>query len=108
MHPATWCWRHGDGHPDHEAAGAAVRPVSRHVLEYPVWARHWARPGDARVPWERAVRVDLDGSTRSAKADAVACFRSQVAPVSPRSEDGPVLPPEDLAPFARDHEVLLR
>jgi len=98
----------GDGHPDHEAVGAAARSVSRQVLEYPVWAWHWARPGDGRVPWDRALRVDLDGPTRSAKADAVACFRSQVAPVGPRSEDGPVLPPGVLAHFARDHEVLLR
>ena len=82
--------------------------MSRRVLEYPVWAWHWARPGDGRVPWERAVRVDLDGPTRDAKADAVACFRSQVAPVGPRPEDGPVLPPGVLAHFARDHEVLLR
>ena len=49
-----------------------------------VWAWHWARPGDGRVPWERAVRV------------------------GPRAEDGPVLPPGVLAHFARDHEVLLR
>jgi LmbE family N-acetylglucosaminyl deacetylase len=98
----------GDGHPDHEACGAAARSVGGQVLEYPVWAWHWARPGDDRVPWERAVRVDLDDAAQRAKADAVGCFRSQVAAVGPDVEDGPVLPPAVLAHFARDHEVLLR
>ena len=98
----------GDGHPDHEACGGAARSVGGQVLEYPIWAWSWARPGDVRVPWERALRVDLDDATRQAKADAVGCFRSQVAAVGPGEQDGPVLPPGVLAHFARDHEVLLR
>ena len=50
----------GDGHPDHEACGRAARSVAARVLEYPVWTWHWARPGDDRVPWSRARRLDLD------------------------------------------------
>jgi LmbE family N-acetylglucosaminyl deacetylase len=98
----------GDGHPDHEACGAAARSVGGEVLEYPIWTWSWARPGDDRVPWNRALRVDLDEGTRRAKAEAVGCFRSQVAAVGPGEQDGPVLPPGVLAHFARDHEVLLR
>jgi LmbE family N-acetylglucosaminyl deacetylase len=98
----------GDAHPDHEACGRAARAVAARVLEYPVWAWHWARPGDARVPWERAARVDLPEEARAAKAAAVACFRSQVLPIGPEPGDGPVLPQRVLAHFARDFEVVLR
>jgi LmbE family N-acetylglucosaminyl deacetylase len=97
----------GDGHPDHEACGRAARAVAPHVLEYPVWMWHWARPGDDRVPWSRARRLDLDGEARERKAAAVACFASQLRPLGPAPEDGPVLPPQVLAHFARDHEVVL-
>lgn len=99
-------WR-GDAHPDHEACGRAAAAVSSRVLEYPVWAWHWARPGDERVPWDRALRLDLPADVRARKAAAVACFASQVRPLGPDPEDGPVLPPGVLAHFARDYEVLL-
>ena len=97
----------GDGHPDHEACGAAAARVAKQVLEYPVWAWHWARPDDPRVPWARATKVLLPPEARSAKQAAVACFASQVAPIGPEPADGPVLPERVLAHFARDHEVLL-
>ena len=97
----------GDGHPDHEACGVAAGRVARRLLEYPVWAWHWSRPEDPRVPWERAVRVLLPPPARAAKAAAVDCFASQVAPIGPGPADGPVLPARVLAHFARDHEVLL-
>jgi LmbE family N-acetylglucosaminyl deacetylase len=97
----------GDGHPDHEACGRAARAVAEHVLEYPVWTWSWAGPGDDRVPWRSALRVDLPGEARAAKAAAVGCFRSQVEPIGPSPADGPVLPASFLAHFARDFEVLL-
>jgi LmbE family N-acetylglucosaminyl deacetylase len=97
----------GDGHPDHEACGAAARRVSRRVLEYPVWAWHWASPDDPRVPWARATKVLLPAAARAAKQAAVTCFASQVAPIGPDAADGPVLPERVLAHFARNHEVLL-
>ena len=69
----------GDGHPDHEACGRAARAgLAAAVLEYPVWAWHWAEPDDARVPWSRARRVDLDADAAARKAAAVGCFRTQV------------------------------
>ncbi|HEX3003108.1 MAG TPA: PIG-L family deacetylase, partial [Angustibacter sp.] len=55
-------WR-GDAHPDHEAAGRVAARVAAdrdaELLEYPVWAWHWGRPGDVRMPWPRAVRLPL-------------------------------------------------
>ena len=54
----------GDAHPDHETAGRVAARVAAkrgaELLEYPVWAWHWSRPGDVRLPWPRAVRLPLD------------------------------------------------
>lgn len=100
-------WR-GDAHPDHEACGRAAAAVTSRVLEYPVWAWSWARPGEDRVPWDRALRVDLPADVRARKAAAVSCFASQVRSLGPDPADGPVLPPGVLAHFARDYEVFFR
>ena len=76
-------------------------------MEYPVWTWSWARPGDDRVPWARARRVELPPDVRARKSAAVACFTSQVRPLGPEPEDGPVLPPGFLAHFDRDFETVL-
>lgn len=102
-------WRH-DGHPDHEAvgrAGAALAAATgAPLLEVPVWTWHWARPGDARVPWERARRVELDAALLARKRAAVEAYASQLG------EDaalplGAVLPPPVLARLLRPAEVVL-
>jgi len=97
----------GDGHPDHEAVGravlAAAGPLGAPVAQYPVWAWHWAHPGDPRLPWDRARALALPPAVRDAKRAAVACFTTQVQPLGP---DPAVLPPEFLAHHDRDHEVL--
>jgi LmbE family N-acetylglucosaminyl deacetylase len=98
---APWA---GDGHPDHEACGRAARAVGAPVVEYPVWTWSWAAPGDVRVPWQRARRVDLAADEVVRKRAAIECFASQVAP----DEGEPVLPERVLAHFARPYEVLLR
>jgi LmbE family N-acetylglucosaminyl deacetylase len=107
----TWCaatWR-GDGHPDHEAVGrAAAVATSRTgavLLEYPVWMWHWARPGDAAVPWQRAARVTLDPVAAERKQRAIAEFRSQLDP-----EDGrdPIVPPHVLSRLQSVGEVVFR
>lgn len=99
----------GDGHPDHEAVGrgcaAAAARTGAVLVEYPVWAWHWAVPADPRVPWSRARRLDLPAPVRAAKARALAEFRSQTAPLGPRPQDAPVLPPPVLARFTRPYEV---
>ena len=97
----------GDGHPDHEACGRAAGRLGATLLEYPVWAWHWAGPGDRRVPWSRARRVDLDEEAMTRKAAAMACFRSQVEPIGSAPADGPVLPGRALAHFRRAYETVL-
>ncbi|MQA32367.1 PIG-L deacetylase family protein [Modestobacter roseus] len=102
----------GDAHPDHEAVGraavAAGRALGVPVWQYPVWTWHWATPDDARVPWHAAHRVDLPEGVRAAKRAAVARFTTQVRPLGPDPADRVVLPPEVLAHFDRDCEVLFR
>lgn len=101
-----------DRHGDHEAAGRAVAAAAEVAgtpcAHYPVWMWHWARPGDPRVPWDRAARVDLPPAARAAKAAAVRCFTSQIADLGPDPADAAVLPPEELAHHLRDTELVLR
>ena len=85
LRPGDTCvatWR-DDGHPDHEAVGRAAATACARVgallLEYPVWTWHWAHPGDDRVPWARAARLDLASVVGAAKRRAMACFVSQVS-----------------------------
>ena len=113
LRPGRWCvaaWR-ADGHPDHEAAGraaaAACAATGARLLEYPVWAWHWGRPGDTRIPWHRARRLPLDEAAGAAKRAAIACFATQVDPLGPEPADAAVLPPAVLARFTRPFEVYL-
>lgn len=75
-------WRH-DGHPDHEATGracaVACTQIGSALVEVPVWAWHWAEPGDVRLPWHRAVRFTLDAPSAARKRHAVGAFTSQLA-----------------------------
>jgi LmbE family N-acetylglucosaminyl deacetylase len=107
-----WCfvsWR-GDGHPDHEvvgrAAGRAVAAAGSRLVEYPIWAWHWAGPGDPRVPWQRARSIALTPETTRAKEAAIATFRTQIHPLGPDPADAAVLPPHVLARFRRPFEVV--
>jgi LmbE family N-acetylglucosaminyl deacetylase len=107
--PGAWCaatWR-GDGHPDHEAVGRAAAVASAHVgaklLEYPMWMWHWARPGDAAVPWDRMARVMPDRAADARKRAAAKEFRSQLSGYDP--ETNPVLPPFALARLLAVGEV---
>ena len=110
--PGRWClatWR-DDGHPDHEAVGraaaAACAATGARLLEYPIWTWHWAEPGDDRVPWYRARRLDLPPAARQAKEAAIQAFPSQIADLGPAPADAAILPPHVLARFRRPFEVL--
>jgi LmbE family N-acetylglucosaminyl deacetylase len=99
----------GDLHADHEAAGraaaAACAAAGVELRSYPIWTWHWAHPGDSRVPWDRAVRVPLSREVAQRKRIAIDCFTSQLRP---RGTARPaVLPPEVVAHFIRDQEVLI-
>ena len=86
-------WRH-DGHPDHEATGqacaAAAACCGARLIEVPVWAWHWAEPGDARLPWHRAMRLALDPAIRQMKRTSVEAFASQLV-ADPSTGAGPIL-----------------
>jgi len=95
-------WRF-DGHPDHEACGAAAANVCARVrcrlFESPVWMWHWSRPADPRVPWQRLLGLPLAGEAISRKRRAVQSHASQLLP---RGHDGaPVLGQTMLDRLAR-------
>jgi hypothetical protein len=74
-------------------------------VEVPVWAWHWASPGDARLPWRRARRLALDGEARERKRRAVQAFRSQLLP-DPSTGAGPILRATTVERAARSFEVV--
>ncbi len=96
-----------DPHPDHRAVGratAAATPRSARFWSYPVWMWHWMRPDEAEIPWQRAAVQRLSPEQRARKSAGLAEFTSQISP-SPGGGD-PILPPQVLAHFDRDVEVL--
>nr|WP_298377147.1 PIG-L family deacetylase [uncultured Halomonas sp.] len=101
-------WR-GDGHPDHEATGQACAEIAAGkgcpLIELPVWTWHWASPGDPRVPWERARRVELSLDQYERKRVALDAHVSQLTADDSTGQD-PVLAPFALARLLRPFEVL--
>lgn len=76
-------WRF-DGHPDHEACGAAAASACARarcrLFESPVWMWHWSRPADPQVPWQRLVGLPLPADAVSRKRRAVQSHASQLLP----------------------------
>ena len=103
-------WRF-DGHPDHEATGQAVARAAQAVgarhLEAPIWAWHWAAPGDARMPWSRAAVLYLGPILAQRKRAAIGCFTSQLGP-DPSTGAEAILPPWVVARFRHGREVFFR
>ena len=100
-------WRM-DGHPDHEAVGetaaAAACASGCKLIEVPIWAWHWAAPGDGNIAWQNACKLVLDDATTQKKKAALQCYRSQIE--ADLSTGRPaILPDEDLAHFYRPYEV---
>lgn len=95
-----------DGHPDHEAVGAATEDVCADVgavcLQAPVWMWHWSSQGDARVPWHRLRGFALDSHACQRKRAALAMHETQLMPRS--KSEGPVLGPLILERATRDAE----
>jgi LmbE family N-acetylglucosaminyl deacetylase len=103
---ATW---QGDGHPDHEAAGAAARTAAWRtdatLWQSPLWLWSWGGPED--LPWETAHLVPLPADVVRLKTEAVAQHLSQVAPLSERPGDETLLAPAFLEHFRGDAELHL-
>ena len=69
-----------------------------------MWLWHHREPGDPQVPWERMRALPLDPELLEAKRRAVACFRSQVAPLSDADADAAILPAHVLRRLLRPQE----
>lgn len=84
-----------DGHPDHEASGAAAAAAALNsgarLIELPIWMWHWALPGDLRVPWHRIYRLALEKNVLERKRAAVNCYHSQLS-VDDSTGCKPILP----------------
>jgi LmbE family N-acetylglucosaminyl deacetylase/SAM-dependent methyltransferase len=113
-------WR-GDRHPDHTACADAARRFTRAhpgatLLEFPIWAWHWAGSDDddSRLwspggpPVSESVRLDLSNADIEAKTTAIACHLSQTADLSSSPGDEAILPADILAHFSRPFEVFIR
>ena len=100
-----------DGHPDHDATGSATivaaRAVHTPVLEYLVWAWHWATPGNAALPWRHCRRLDLDRRQIARKRWATYAFTSQIRPCDAEARQGPLLTDAILRRFWRPFEVFI-
>lgn len=102
---STWT---GDRHPDHAAvaraaAGAAAERGADH-LQAPIWAWHWAEPGDDALP--PGARFDLSPDLLAAKQEAMALHTTQIAPLSPAPGDEVLLRAEVLEHFRVDSEIV--
>jgi LmbE family N-acetylglucosaminyl deacetylase len=100
-------WRQ-DGHPDHEACGLAASLAARAcratLVEMPVWSWHWAAPGDRRVPWQRACRLELSVEQLHRKQQATQCFQTQLHG-DPSTGQPAILPPHVLARLLHPCEI---
>lgn len=101
-------WRH-DRHPDHAAAAEAARQVAEatgaRLLEFPLWAWHWAQPGDGTLEVDGLVALDLPDTAIRAKDLALAEHRSQTAPLSAAAGDEAVVSPTFTEHFRRRREL---
>lgn len=99
-----------DGHPDHEATGQVVASFANqhHLACYQVliWAWHWAKPADSRIPWHCAMRVDLTTEQLQRKIEAITCFESQVT-ADNSTGSPPILSAQTIARISQPLEVYL-
>ena len=107
---STWI---DDGHPDHAACARAAREVTgrrlrTRLFEFPIWYWHIGdpeRPSDSFVQSVR--KFPLAEEDQLARAQALAAYPSQIAPLSALPGDETVLPAAFLEHFDREWDVLL-
>jgi LmbE family N-acetylglucosaminyl deacetylase len=97
-----------DGHPDHEAVGAAALAVAgaTPVWRFPIWTRAWTRP-DHQAWLDRAHRLpDLPGAW-ALKEAAVHEFVTQVRPLGDDPADAAVVGDDLLSEVLQGPEVVI-
>jgi len=103
-------WRH-DRHPDHAAAAEAAQQVAEatgsRLLEFPLWAWHWARPGDGTFERSGLIALDLSAAVVQAKELALAEHRSQTEPLSAAAGDEAIIQPRFSEHFRRPREMFI-
>jgi LmbE family N-acetylglucosaminyl deacetylase len=101
-------WRH-DGHCDHEAVGHCAAQAAANtgatLVEIPVWAWHWAEPGDPRIPWSHARKVILNDEQQRRKAWAVEAHATQLQ-ADASTGAGPVLSANTLDRLLQPFELV--
>ena len=99
-----------DGHPDHEATGQVVATFAKRrqlaCYQVLIWAWHWAKPDDERIPWHYAHRVDLSVEQVQRKKQAIACFDSQIS-IDESTGNPPILSAQTIARICQPWEVYL-
>ena len=100
-------WEH-DGHPDHRAVALAGRLAAGRS-----GAALWRTPIWGKVRRARAFagcvhRLELGAADRALKRAAAATFVTQLVPVGPGPDDGPVVHPAELDRMLDGVEVVLR
>jgi LmbE family N-acetylglucosaminyl deacetylase len=99
-----------DGHPDHDACGRAARSATgmRNVrlLEYLVWAWHWADPHGEDIPWRSCRRLELSRRMAARKRWATGVYVSQTS-TGGIDRGEAVLPSQILRRFWRPFEVFI-
>ena len=101
----------GDGHTDHDAAGAAASRAARATqslfLEYPIWMWHWGLPGHEQIPWPALRKLPLTVEEQAKKATAIGSHASQVSPLSAAAGDETLLSAALLSHFGRGFETFI-
>ncbi|WP_291354584.1 MULTISPECIES: PIG-L deacetylase family protein [unclassified Acinetobacter] len=99
-----------DGHPDHEATGKVVQQLANELqlscYQVLIWAWHWAIPEDSRIPWNKALKLQLTPQQLEYKAQAIACFKSQLKPDQSTGRP-PILSPQTIQRILMPCEVYI-
>lgn len=99
-----------DGHPDHEATGQVIAEFANQsqlaCYQVLIWAWHWAKPADSRIPWHSAVRLELTAEQLQRKSEAIACFTSQIT-ADESTGNPPILSAKTIARISQPWEVYL-
>ncbi|HJF27886.1 MAG TPA: PIG-L family deacetylase [Acinetobacter lwoffii] len=99
-----------DGHPDHEGTAQVIQDLATELqqpcIQVLIWAWHWAQPGDARINWKIAHKLQLSATELSHKRRAAQCFKSQLE-MDPTTGQPPILSGHALQRLLQPWEVYL-